>query len=238
MATLIFNNKKFDYPVNKDLFVLQKDTGIFIASSCYKQGLCKECVIKIDKGSEFLNEPTEYENHLKPPYRLACQTKIVQEEAIVECSTLKRDEIVIEEHSTDSFIRKNISLNPAVTKDIKNNVFLVKEQVGNTKNSILGLAIDIGTTTVVLKLIDLSQAIVIKSISFENPQRFAGSNVMSRIHFDSNDNTKQLKRILNSHIYNAIRKMTENTQDVYDVLIAGNTTMRDIYFGIDVTTVG
>ncbi len=238
MAKLIFNNKIFDYPINKDLFVLQKDTGIFISSSCYKQGLCKECVIKIEKGNEFLNEPTKYEKHLKYPYRLACQTKIIDEAGIVECSTLKRNEIVIEESSTGSLINKNINLDPAVKKDSDNNVFIDSVQVGKTENNILGLAIDIGTTTVVLKLADLTSGAILKTISFENPQRFAGSNVMSRIHYDSNDKTKQLKRILNSHIYNAIRKMTSDPQNIFDVIIAGNTTMRDIFFGIDVTSVG
>ena len=95
MIKLTINNKTFDYQIDNDLFVLQKDSGIFIASSCYKQGLCKECIIKIEEGNEYLNEPTIYEKHLKPPYRLACQTRIVSENSHVHCSTLKRDEIVI-----------------------------------------------------------------------------------------------------------------------------------------------
>ena len=50
-----------------------------------------------------------------------------------------------------------------------------------------GLAMDLGTTTVVVRLLNLETGEIVADASFENPQRFGGSDVMSRIHFDTHD---------------------------------------------------
>jgi len=239
MSKLIFNNKILEHPVDKNLFVLKKDSGVYIPSSCYKAGTCKECVIKIEKGEEYLNEKTIHEKHLKSPFRLACQAQIVQDNIEVVCSTLKRDEIVIEDTSYLSNNKaNNYTINPGIRKNIENNVYLDDLLIDNTENNILGLAIDIGTTTIVLRLIDLEKGDIIKVVSFENPQRFAGTNVMSRILFDTENRGKQLKRILTSYISDAIGTLTDIPNNIYEVCIGGNTTMRDIFFGLNVKSIG
>ena len=48
-----------------------------------------------------------------------------------------------------------------------------------------GLAMDLGTTTVVLRLLNLETGKLVADASFENPQRFGGSDVMARIQFDT-----------------------------------------------------
>ncbi len=239
MNKLIFNNKALEHPVDKNLFVLKKVSGVYIPSSCYKAGTCKECVIKIEKGAENLNERTINEKHLQPPFRLACQTKIVKDNSTVVCSTLKRDEIIIEENSY--LVKENnkvYNINPSVIKTKNGDIFLDGKLIDNTINPVLGLAIDIGTTTVVIRLIEIEKGNIKKIISFENPQRFAGTNVMSRILFDTENRGKQLKRILISYISDAIKTLTDNPENIYEVIVGGNTTMRDIFFGLNVKSIG
>ncbi len=239
MNKLIFNNKILEHPVGKNLFVLKKDSGVYIPSSCYKAGTCKECVIKIESGEEYLNERTIHEKHLKSPFRLACQTEIIKDNSTVVCSTLKRDEIIIEDTSYNIKGRNNeYIINPFVVRDNKANVFLGNEIIDSNTENIYGLAIDIGTTTIVLRLIDIEDGKILKVVSFENPQRFAGSNVMSRILFDTQNRGKQLKRILTSYISDAIKNLTDNPKNIYDVIVGGNTTMRDIFFGLNVKSIG
>ena len=48
-----------------------------------------------------------------------------------------------------------------------------------------GIAMDLGTTTIVLRLLNLETGELVADASFENPQRFGGSDVMSRIHYDT-----------------------------------------------------
>jgi len=191
MNKLIFNNKTLAHPLDKNLFVLRKDSGIYIPSSCYKAGTCKECVIKINEGEEYLNERTIHEKHLKSPFRLACQTKIIKDNSTIVCSTLKRDEIVIED---TSYLTKDIEvenkLNPRIRKDKDGNVYLDEKLIDKASNSIFGLG------------------------------------------------GKQLKRILNSYISDALNTLVQNPQNIYLLTIGGNTTMRDIFFGLNIKPLG
>ena len=237
MNKLIFNNKILEHPTGKNLFVLKKDSGIYIPSSCYKAGTCKECVIKIEKGEENLNERTIHEKHLKSPFRLACQTKIVKEKSTVVCSTLKRDEIEIEDTSVTN-IASNLTINPSIIRDNDNNILQEGIIIDNTEKPIFGLAIDIGTTTIVIRLVNLENGKIQKVVSFENPQRFAGTNVMSRILFDTENRGKQLKRIITSYINEAIKSLTNTPKNIYEICIGGNTTMRDIFFGLNIKSLG
>jgi len=238
MNKLIFNNRILNHPTGKNLFVLKKDSGVYIPSSCYKAGTCKECVIKIEKGEEYLNERTIHEKHLKSPFRLACQTKIVKKNSTVICSTLKRDEIVIEETSSLSNRTSNFVINPSVIRDTENNILQDGIIIDNSEKPIFGLAIDIGTTTIVIRLVNLENGLIQKVVSFENPQRFAGTNVMSRILFDTDNRGKQLKRILTSYINDAIKSLTDIPKNIYEIYVGGNTTMRDIFFGLNVKSLG
>ena len=47
-----------------------------------------------------------------------------------------------------------------------------------------GIAIDVGTTTVALELVDLDDGRILEVVALENPQRFGGSDVMNRISYD------------------------------------------------------
>jgi len=100
------------------------------------------------------------------------------------------------------------------------------------------LAVDIGTTTVVVRLIDVEEGKIKASASFENPQRFAGSNVMSRIAYDTEIGKKELKRIFTKHLSETILSICKTPENIYEVVIGGNTTMRDIFFGLNVHSIG
>ena len=64
----------------------------------------------------------------------------------------------------------------------------------------LGVAIDVGTTTVVIYFVDLSTGKTIKTESFLNPQRSYGADVVSRILYATEHGTAQLKDALISSI--------------------------------------
>ena len=59
-----------------------------------------------------------------------------------------------------------------------------------------GIAVDVGTTTIAMRLYELSCGKLVASHSFENPQRFGGSDVMARIHYDSHHKGRLLQRTL------------------------------------------
>ena len=77
-----------------------------------------------------------------------------------------------------------LKLEPAVTRDGER-ILIDGTEIARSTGPIHGLAMDLGTTTVVLRLFDLETGEQIADASFENPQRFGGSDVMSRIHYDT-----------------------------------------------------
>ena len=235
MSIIEIDKKRGRVQKGKTLFEMATTMDIALPSSCQQQGKCKECIVEIKGGHSSLSGRTPEEEHLSANFRLACQCRVIGEKDIL-CQTLERGQIFIEE---DSSLSKKVSyeLEPSVQKSGAS-VLLDGNAIDRYRGVLLGLAIDIGTTTVVLKLVDLERGTTLSTSSFENPQRYAGSNVMSRILYDTKHGKKELKRVLTAHLTKAIQTMTKHPQQIYEVVIGGNTTMRDLFFGLDVTSIG
>ena len=97
---------------------------------------------------------------------------------------------------------------------------------------------DLGTTTIVLRLLNLETGEVVADASFENPQRFGGSDVMARIQYDTHDHSKLLQRTLAGYLTHAIEEFPVDPQTIYELVVAGNSTMRDIFFRLNVYSIG
>ena len=97
---------------------------------------------------------------------------------------------------------------------------------------------DLGTTTIVLRLFDLETGELIADASFENPQRFGGSDVMSRIHYDTQHTGYLLMRTLAGYLTHAIEAFPVDPHSIYELVVVGNATMRDIFFRENVYSIG
>ena len=101
-----------------------------------------------------------------------------------------------------------------------------------------GIAMDLGTTTIVLRLIDLESGELVADASFENPQRFGGSDVMSRISYDGAHPGRLLMRTLAGYLSHAIEKFPVDPKTIYEMVVVGNSTMRDLFFRQSVHSIG
>lgn len=234
MGILSIDKSKIKIQRGKTLFEMAMLMGTTLPSSCQQKGKCKECLLEVKSGQSLLSKKSTEEKHLSEKFRLACQATI-NTEGNINCQSLERGQIHIEEAA--SLAPGQYVLQPAVKKH-KQHVLLDDQIIDKYKGKLLGLAIDIGTTTVVVKLVDLEVGNVLSTSSFENPQRYAGSNVMSRIVYDTQFGKKELKRVLTAHLSKAIHRLTDTPALIYEVMIGGNTTMRDLFFGLDVTSIG
>ena len=79
---------------------------------------------------------------------------------------------------------------------------------------------------------------VVADASFENPQRFGGSDVMARIHYDTHDHSKLLQRTLAGYLTHAIEEFPVDPKTIYEMVVAGNSTMRDLFFRLNVYSIG
>jgi len=220
------------------LFACAEKLGLPVPTSCHKQGKCKECVVEVTGGMGCLSKPGPEERHLKGNFRLSCCTRIAAEQGTVRCHTMRRGVMRIEKHAFELPTgARSWRLDPAVTRD-GDRILLDGVEIDRGPGPLHGLAIDLGTTTVVIRLLDLETGEVVADASFENPQRFGGSDVMARIQYDTEDRTKTLQRTLVGYLSRAILELPVDPRSIYEVVIAGNSTMRDLFFRLSVYSIG
>lgn len=109
----------------------------------------------------------------------------------------------------------------------------------------LGLAIDVGTTTVALMLVDLTTGDVLARASDFNHQIALGDNVLTRISLCMSDPSMlgALRRaIVDQTLLPLVRQcLDQSMRDAEDVLaavISGNTTMLHLLAGVDPSPLG
>jgi uncharacterized 2Fe-2S/4Fe-4S cluster protein (DUF4445 family) len=235
---LHFNHRQSDVGPGVSLFDCAEALGIRVPTSCGKQGKCKECLVEIAEGMDSLSPRTPEEAHLRENFRLSCRCKIAKPEGLVRCHTLRRGELRIERHAFHLPCHaEKVKLEPAVTRD-GDRVLLDGEEIARTDKPIHGIAMDLGTTTVVARLLNLETGETVADASFENPQRFGGSDVMARIHYDTHDKSKLLQRTLVSYLAHEIAEFPVDPHSIFEVVVAGNSTMRDLFFRLDVYSIG
>jgi uncharacterized 2Fe-2S/4Fe-4S cluster protein (DUF4445 family) len=237
-ARVEINGQSIDAPAERSLFELAEAHGIAIPTSCRKQGKCKECLIEIVAGAELLTPRTDAEEHLRDRFRLSCQCCVATEAGVVRCHTMRRSQMRIETHAVGLGDHKAaVALDPAVTR-IGRRVFLDGSEIAEADAALHGLAMDLGTTTIVLRLYNLETGDLVAESSFENPQRFGGSDIMARIHYDTQHRGKLLRRTVAGYVSRAILEFPVDPQSIYEMVVVGNSTMRDIFFGHSVHSIG
>jgi uncharacterized 2Fe-2S/4Fe-4S cluster protein (DUF4445 family) len=240
MPAVTINGHRIDSPAGSSLFDAATQAGIRVPTSCIAQGKCKECIVEITSGMDLLVQRTAHERHLKDPFRLSCQCRIAGDAGAIECHTMRRGHMRIERQALNLPVsRVSMPLDPAVTRNGSRIVDRISGKIFEESNGpIHGLAMDLGTTTVVVRLINLETGELVADASFENPQRFGGSDVMSRIHYDTEHKGKLLRRTLAGYLTHAIEEFPIDPKTIYEVVVVGNSTMRDLFFRQNVYTIG
>ncbi len=121
---------------------------------------------------------------------------------------------------------------------------ILSVEAGDTHLHKFGLAIDIGTTSVVSTLLELESGEQMASVSSLNPQAVFGGDLMSRIafaQFDAGNLRKLQTRIiglLNQHVEALVRDSGVPAKWIYKLTIVGNTCMHHMLLGIDPSHLG
>jgi len=216
--------------------------GVEIASECGGLGTCGRCVVRIEKGAEGLNQktPAEQRLSLETDERLACQARIVNPD--VNLTVVIRDfgnyTILSESLETE------IDLAPAITRSGRKIVHESGKELDRYGGEILGLALDVGTTTLVGQVMDLTDGRLVASFARKNPQIAYGNDVISRIgHSMSHEKgLQELQRCVVRGINEELEQLESEhafeRKFIYEAVVVGNSTMRDIFFGQPVESLG
>jgi uncharacterized 2Fe-2S/4Fe-4S cluster protein (DUF4445 family) len=150
---------------------------------------------------------------------------------------MRRGQMRIERHALGLPTGQPLKLEPSVTRDGER-ILIDGEEVARSAGPIHGIAMDLGTTTIVMRLINLETGELIADASLENPQRFGGSDVMSRIQYDTEVGQFLLMRTLAGYLSRAIEEFPVDPKSIYEMVVVGNSTMRDLFFRQSVYSIG
>ncbi len=112
------------------------------------------------------------------------------------------------------------------------------------KRPLLGLAVDVGTTTIAAYLTDLATGEVVATESAMNPQVAFGDDLIARLHYVAHheDGLAELQRAVVSEVNGLAGKALERAgaarTDVFDVVMVGNTAMHHLFLGLETRALG
>ncbi len=159
---------------------------------------------------------------------------------VLACQCRVRSDLTVTIPAESRFFEQRILAEGIDTRHrIQPDIFEEYPQTGK----ILGLAIDLGTTTVVTKLIDMTTGQCLSTEAALNPQTQLGDDVVSRIAYaDTEEKAAELHRVVVACINDLTEKLCQRVAGgadrIYEVCLVGNTTMSHIFLELPVTQLG
>ena len=174
---------------------------------CGGKGTCGRCRVRLLEG----------ELKVDPFQREKLKKLKLDDEWRLACCCIAESDITLEISEFENIILAD------------NSAFEFRPEMG------FGLAIDLGTTTVVIQLVDLRNSHILDSVSFVNPQLKFGSDLISRIESCLDGKQEIMKVLIREKIGEVIRLIQgRHNININKIIIVGNTVMHHIFSGIDV----
>lgn len=201
-------------PLGKELMVNDQTPLIDVLHEfgiefpCGGRGTCGKCKIKLLQGNIAIDEVHRYKLER---LNLAPEFRLACMSHCTESITLEAaqyDHLILADESTFEF----------------------------TPESGYGIAVDLGTTTLVAQLVDLTNAYILAVETRLNPQVKFGADLISRIQSGLDGHSKEMTQLIRNAIGGMIEKMVEDTGvSPNKVVVVGNTVMQQIFCGEDLT---
>ena len=200
----------------------------YMNAVCGGKGRCGKCKIRVLHGKTDVTEADKAvfsEKELEEGWRLSC--RLYPKDDL---------EILLEQNDEQEFeIQVEFKMN-ADEKDSED------ESEKKSDNLLYDVAVDIGTTTIVLALLEKESGKIIHSVSTINGQRVYGADVISRIQASTEGKKQELQESVRSDLKKGFEKLLAETgissDKVMRFVIGANTTMGHLLMGYDCATLG
>lgn len=210
------------------------ENGIFLPAICAARGSCGKCRIQILTGEMAVSKEDESffsETELTAGYRLSCRAYPDTDCTIALKQASEEGFAVLEEYGTANGHQK-----------AKKDGTIVASQVapGNQKRK-LGIAIDLGTTTIVMQLIDRQNREIMGTVTMMNKQRSYGADVISRIERSNQGRRQELQACICQTLQEGLADWMQDQdlrEQMEQIVIAGNTTMIHLLMGYSCESLG
>jgi uncharacterized 2Fe-2S/4Fe-4S cluster protein (DUF4445 family) len=203
--------------------------GVPIEADCGGRGSCGRCRVRT---SGALDEPTDGERALLDPGELAAGVRFACRARVVGDATIQVTAPVAS--ATSRIVTQgDASSCPAAFESP------AERGISPDGGRLLGMVADIGTTTLVVALVDLETGRELGTAAALNPQHTLGHDVMSRIAVARDDGVEVLQSPLLGEIerlaLDGVRDAGARPEDVREVAVVGNTAMIMSFLGVDMT---
>ena len=235
----------------KNLLEMLQEKNEYISAPCNGNGICGKCVVQYKRGA---TEPTRRdrevfsEKQLEDGYRLACQSypagayevEIPESEETIEVlSEWGKQQKMDAEGLTEADTQTPAEAKTSGGIQDKNTAEGTAEK---TENTLYGICIDIGTTTLAALLVNLETEADCQTAVSVNHQRAYGSDVLSRISASNGGKKWEIQRCIRQDLQKLIRELLQKEkiteQQIQRIVIAGNTTMCHLLRGFSCETLG
>ena len=226
--------------------------GVLIEAPCNGAGHCGKCSVRVPP--EQVAAVTIPPGQQLPPEReaacwiLACHAE-VQGEVTVHVPTRTESGLQI---ITTGQKRRSVAVSPWISKRFDPETYqtfvyagerLLTVERGDTTAELCGVVVDIGTTTLVVALVDLRTGKELASASALNPQSLHAQDVLSRIRFSAAPGgLAQLQSELLAELNRLIAGLTATAGVsrawIYEAVFSGNTCMLHLAAGVDPAPLG
>lgn len=221
------SGETFEYEAGSTLLEILLTQRCFVDNPCNGKGICGKCRVKISSGS--VEAPSEAEKkllseaELKDGIRLACFVKPSEDLEVEPLWKERKSEIL-----TSGYV-------PAFD--------IVENREASEK--FYGVAIDIGTTTVVCALVDMLTGREISNASMINAQTRYGLDVITRITYEMENKDTGISNLqtaivdsINAMIDECCKKARVEKESIHEISVAANCTMMHMLLGVDATPIG
>jgi uncharacterized 2Fe-2S/4Fe-4S cluster protein (DUF4445 family) len=217
----------------QNLLDVLRENGIPVSSPCGGHGKCGKCQVRLRENA------TEHTV-------LACQTIVTADCDVYldhpsSISTKGADGLIETETVADKLVENDAASDNSIENDTFADKLMGNDTASDHKS--YGVAVDLGTTTVVLKLFELSSGTELDIESDWNAQLPYGADVISRVQYciTHPDGLKRLSDTIQSQICTMLRSLAckhgIDIADIHTITLAGNTIMQHIFAEIDPSSI-
>lgn len=220
------------HDINMTLMSTLLKRGLISGNFCGGRGVCQRCRVQFMGAApvpSVMERKAFSPEELRKGYRLACLAK-PHDDCVVRLDIIKDREIDI---VTDTPKR-------AVADKLTE---AVNESYALTSVGQCLIAVDLGTTTIAMQLMEMESGRVIDTYLAMNPQRTYGADVLSRIKAANDGYAEVMKDSVWKVIYDGVSKfrqikVKEQPISISCMCIAGNTTMEHLLMGLSTEGLG
>lgn len=193
------------------LLEIFRNANVYIDAICAGRGTCGKCKVQFLEGCPIPTKEDENfftEEELANGWRLACKA-IIQRECVVSIEMSGEEKYaVVTEYASE------------------------RKAQQSAEKSYYGIAVDIGTTTIAMQLLELHSKTIEDTYTAINRQRSYGADVISRIQASNEGKKERLRQSILEDLEQGIEELhSRNHVTVKEIGISGNTTMISLLMG-------